>query len=294
MFKPMAISIVLAMVGSLLVALTVIPALATYVFRKELAHRDNPVTRWLDRVYRRSLHRALMYRKSIVGVAVALFACALALVPFLGTEFVPVLEEGTLGMRVTLAPSVNMPTVLHAVAEDRSEADGDSGSHLRTGPHWPSRAGRRSGGCLQSRVVHRGAARRYLEVGQEPAGDGGTDCREAREHPRHGTFVWPAHCHACRRTAVWSQSPAGHQALRSGSQGAGKKRPSRLPALAQRVEGNTRCIAGTDRGPGAAGRPPGSRPPGALRHSRGAGHVVGVRCHWRQGRRPGDPGQRAV
>jgi cobalt-zinc-cadmium resistance protein CzcA len=112
LFQPMAISIVLAMIASLGVALTVIPALATYLFRKPVAHRDNFVLRAFDSSYRRVLGWSMQHRKTVVGTAAAMFVGALALVPFLGTEFVPVLEEGTLGMRITLAPSVNMQTAV--------------------------------------------------------------------------------------------------------------------------------------------------------------------------------------
>jgi len=110
LFQPMAISIVLAMLASLAVALVVIPALSSYFFRSAVHHRDNFVLRFLERTYRNVLGWALGHRKTIVGSAAALFVGALALVPLLGTEFVPILEEGTLGMRITLAPSVNMPT----------------------------------------------------------------------------------------------------------------------------------------------------------------------------------------
>jgi len=110
LFQPMAISIVLAMLASLAVALVVIPALSSYFFRSAVHHRDNFVLRFLERTYRSVLGWALGHRKTIVGSAAALFVGALALVPLLGTEFVPILEEGTLGMRITLAPSVNMPT----------------------------------------------------------------------------------------------------------------------------------------------------------------------------------------
>ncbi len=112
LFQPMAISIVLAMIASLAVALTVIPALSSYFFRGAVHHRDNFVIRFLERTYRRVLTWALSHRRLIVGVAAAMFVGAMALVPLLGTEFVPVLEEGTLGMRITLAPSVNMPTAV--------------------------------------------------------------------------------------------------------------------------------------------------------------------------------------
>lgn len=112
MFQPMAISIVLAMIASLIVALTVIPALSTYLFKKSVKHRESLVMPPLEKVYRRVLTWAVAHVRSVTIAAAALFIGALALVPFLGSEFVPVLEEGTLGMRVTLKPSVNMQTSL--------------------------------------------------------------------------------------------------------------------------------------------------------------------------------------
>lgn len=114
LFQPMAISIVLAMLASLLAALVVVPALATYLFRHGVRHKDSPVMRPLDRLYRHSLRIALRKRYRVVAAAVSLLGIALALVPSLGTEFVPELEEGTLNIRVTLAPSSSLETSLAA------------------------------------------------------------------------------------------------------------------------------------------------------------------------------------
>lgn len=112
MFQPMAISIVLAMIASLIVALTVIPALSSYLFRSGVHHRESPVMPPLEKLYQRVLNWAVAKQRIVTIVAVSLFVGAMALVPLLGSEFVPVLEEGTLGMRITLAPSVNMKTAL--------------------------------------------------------------------------------------------------------------------------------------------------------------------------------------
>ena len=117
LFQPMAISIVLAMLASLLVALVVVPALATYAFRTGVKHKDSPVMRPLDKLYRRTLTGALARRGRVVGAAVALFVGSLILVPFLGTEFVPELEEGTINVRVTLAPSSSLDTALEVAAK---------------------------------------------------------------------------------------------------------------------------------------------------------------------------------
>jgi len=112
LFQPMAISIVLAMVASLFVALIVVPALATYFFRRGVKHKESFIMRPLSQAYRVALNGALTRRKRVVFGALALFAVSLALVPFLGTEFVPELEEGTLNIRVTLAPSSSLDTSL--------------------------------------------------------------------------------------------------------------------------------------------------------------------------------------
>jgi len=112
MFQPMAISILLAMLGSLIVALMVIPALATYLFKKGVVEKQSPVLRPIDKQYRLRLKQALDNKRLIVISAVVLFIGSLILVPFLGTEFVPELEEGTLNIRTTLAPSSSLDTSL--------------------------------------------------------------------------------------------------------------------------------------------------------------------------------------
>ena len=116
LFQPMAVSIVLAMLASLAVALLVVPALASYAFRGGIRHRTSFVLTPIEWLYTRALRAALAHRLGVIGAALALLAGALALVPQLGTEFVPELEEGTLNIRVTLAPSSNMETSL-AVAQ---------------------------------------------------------------------------------------------------------------------------------------------------------------------------------
>lgn len=113
MFVPMAISIMLAMTAAVLVAFIVVPALAVFLFRHGINEKPNPFMHWLEAHYRVVLTKAMHARKTVVGGAVGLFALALAATPFIGTEFVPVLEEGTLALRATLAPSSNLDTALN-------------------------------------------------------------------------------------------------------------------------------------------------------------------------------------
>ncbi len=114
LFQPMAISIMLAIVAALFVALIIVPALATYLFRKGVRQRESVILKPLDTFYRRVLNVALKNGKFVVGSAALLLVAALALVPQIGTEFVPELEEGTINLRVTLAPSSSLDTAITA------------------------------------------------------------------------------------------------------------------------------------------------------------------------------------
>ncbi|RLJ16197.1 CusA/CzcA family heavy metal efflux RND transporter [bacterium endosymbiont of Escarpia laminata] len=117
LFQPMAVSIVLAMLTSLAVALVVIPALATYAFRRAVKHRNSPVFLPLEWLYRHSLRFALKVKWLVVLTAMGIFSGSMTLLPHLGTEFVPELEEGTINIRVTLAPSASLDTALGVAAK---------------------------------------------------------------------------------------------------------------------------------------------------------------------------------
>jgi len=108
LFTPMALSICFAMFASLLVALFAMPVLATYAFTRGVQHKDSPVLTPLARIYHSTLRTALLHRRWVVGGAVGALLASLTLVPLLGTEFVPELEEGTLNIRVTLNPSSSL------------------------------------------------------------------------------------------------------------------------------------------------------------------------------------------
>lgn len=112
LFKPMAISIMLAIMSALMVALIVVPALATYLFKGKFIAKANPVLKHLERAYQRLLNVSFNKPKLIILLAFGLFISALTLLPKLGTEFVPELEEGTINLRVTLAPSASLATAL--------------------------------------------------------------------------------------------------------------------------------------------------------------------------------------
>jgi len=112
LFQPMAISIILAVVSAIAVALFVVPALATFMFKKGVKERESFVLKPLDKLYRKGLKVALNNTKSVVIASIVLLISAMITIPQIGTEFVPELEEGTINLRATLAPSASLETAL--------------------------------------------------------------------------------------------------------------------------------------------------------------------------------------
>jgi cobalt-zinc-cadmium resistance protein CzcA len=112
LFSPMAFVIAFAMLGSLIVALTIVPVLASIVLTGRFSEEDNSLMRGIKRIYRPLLGFALRHRGIVVGCALAALLASGALVPLLGTAFVPELDEGTLSARITMNPSISLDNSL--------------------------------------------------------------------------------------------------------------------------------------------------------------------------------------
>src|SRR5699024_3105410 len=98
MFRPMAITVAMALFGSLLLALAFIPAAAAYVFRKGAGESRYAVRLavWLDGRYAPALRRVISRPLVTVGIAAAALGASLLVAPRLGTEFLPELDEGSI------------------------------------------------------------------------------------------------------------------------------------------------------------------------------------------------------
>jgi len=112
LFQPMAMSIVIAMIAALIVAIVVMPALATYLYHREIKIRKNYIFDPINKLYCYCLSKVLNFPKTVIISAMLLLIASLSLIPFLGTEFVPELEEGALNIRATLGPSASLKTSL--------------------------------------------------------------------------------------------------------------------------------------------------------------------------------------
>ena len=96
MFHPMALTVMLALGGALVLTLTLMPVLCSFLLRGKISETDNALIRFAKRFYEPTLQIALRRRGLVIGVAIALFAGSLWLYTRLGAEFVPQLDEGSI------------------------------------------------------------------------------------------------------------------------------------------------------------------------------------------------------
>ncbi len=107
MFSPMAFTITFALLGSLVAALIFSPVLASFLFKKK-QRKEFFFVSWLKSIYGRFLIYVLRYKVGVLVITLLLFVGTLFMVPHLGTEFIPTLEEGAIQINVTMAPSISL------------------------------------------------------------------------------------------------------------------------------------------------------------------------------------------
>ncbi len=124
LFRPMAWTVAFALVGALLLALTVIPALCYWLLRGD-DHKEweNPLMTWVAEVYRRDLEWALDHPSVVIGLSVLSFLVSLFLAfggP-VGSEFLPHLDEGAIWLRGTMPPSTSYELADATMRKTRAE-----------------------------------------------------------------------------------------------------------------------------------------------------------------------------
>jgi cobalt-zinc-cadmium resistance protein CzcA len=107
MFKPMALTITFAMIGSLVLTMTLVPVLSALILKPK-EEKDTWIVAKAKRWYLPLLDRALDSKKKVIGAALLALLASLALIPFLGKEFMPSLQEGGIMFRVTSIPSTSL------------------------------------------------------------------------------------------------------------------------------------------------------------------------------------------
>ena len=107
LFKPMADTMIFALIGALAVTLVLLPVLCAWLMRQGVRERRNAAFEWVKDLYIKGLDFCLAHRWGTVGGAGALLAASLLLIPAIGAEFMPQLDEGALWVRATMPYTIS-------------------------------------------------------------------------------------------------------------------------------------------------------------------------------------------
>ena len=107
LFHPMAETMSFAIIGALILTLTLVPVLASYWFRGGVREKPNRAFEWMKAKYTRPLDWALEHPRKTMVIATLIFGATLLLIPFIGGEFMPHLDEGALWVRATMPYTIS-------------------------------------------------------------------------------------------------------------------------------------------------------------------------------------------
>lgn len=119
MFRPMALTVMFALVGALVLALTLMPALCSWLLTGDIREEDPLLIRWAKRLYTPVLAFSLHFRWLVVACAIGLFALSALVFSRLGAEFVPQLDEGSLTVQLIRTTSISLDASI--AMQERSE-----------------------------------------------------------------------------------------------------------------------------------------------------------------------------
>ena len=117
MFIPLAMTVVMALLSSLLLSMTVIPVLAALLMQPRRQGDEGRLMGTLRQGYQRLLTVAVRHGRVVVGISVALLVIALSLLPFIGREFLPTMHEGTIVVNLLRLPSISLEQSLKVSGE---------------------------------------------------------------------------------------------------------------------------------------------------------------------------------
>jgi cobalt-zinc-cadmium resistance protein CzcA len=120
LFKPMADTMIFALIGSLIVTLTVLPVLCAWLMRRGVTERRNRVFEAIRSAYRRGLDSCLAFPRRTVAACALLLGGALLLTPAIGAEFMPHLDEGALWVRATMPYTISFDESAKIVPQVRA------------------------------------------------------------------------------------------------------------------------------------------------------------------------------
>jgi cobalt-zinc-cadmium resistance protein CzcA len=107
LFHPMADTMSIALIGALILTLTFVPVMCAYWFKRGVRERTNKPFEWVREKYMGELDWCLDHPKTTMLVATVIFGLTLLLIPFIGGEFMPHLDEGALWIRATMPYTIS-------------------------------------------------------------------------------------------------------------------------------------------------------------------------------------------
>ncbi|MEP7271094.1 MAG: CusA/CzcA family heavy metal efflux RND transporter [Acidobacteriota bacterium] len=117
MFKPMALTVVFALIGSLVLSLTYVPTMLSYILVGKVSETESPLIRLARKWYRPAFGFVQGHRRAAVVAAMSLVAVSGGIFLFLGSEFIPRLDEGALAIEARLLPSVSLSQSVRTYSE---------------------------------------------------------------------------------------------------------------------------------------------------------------------------------
>jgi cobalt-zinc-cadmium resistance protein CzcA len=117
MFHPMATTVVIALLSAMILSVTFVPAMVALLFRKPVIERPSPIVTLARAMYVPLLRGAVHFRWLTITLAIALVAAFGALVPRLGSEFVPNLDEGDIAMHALRIPGTSLTQAIQLQEE---------------------------------------------------------------------------------------------------------------------------------------------------------------------------------
>ncbi len=108
MFKPLALTLCFAMFGSLFVSLVAAPVIGWILLPFKRPRVANPIVRYLDLIYHPLLKLALRFRWLVIAATVVLLLSAVSMLPWLGMEFLPELDEGAIAINIVRFPTASL------------------------------------------------------------------------------------------------------------------------------------------------------------------------------------------
>jgi len=108
MFKPMALTVIFALIGSLVLSFTLMPVLASYFLKKGTHDKETFIIRKVKKYYLPLVRKTIMRPKITAAAAGIIFLLSLIFVPFMGAEFIPRLDEGAVALQAWRLPSVSL------------------------------------------------------------------------------------------------------------------------------------------------------------------------------------------